>query len=210
MVAIRLTRTGAKKKPTYRVVVMDKRRARDSKTIEILGHYNPRPSPVELDLKRERVSYWLGVGAQPSETVKRLIKRFDESGAVLAQPKRETAQKTAVENRPAPKPEKPAEEPVPAAAEVKAEPEAKAETEPAAKAEAEPEAKAETEPAAKAEAETKPAAKPEAETEVKAEVESAEEPAAEAAVAPEAADDQPKAEAEEKPAETDASEDKKD
>ena len=61
---------------------------------------------MELDLERERVDYWLGVGAQPSETVKRLIKWFDENGPVLAQPKRETAQKTAIENRPAPLPEK--------------------------------------------------------------------------------------------------------
>ena len=55
MVAIRLSRTGAKKKPSYRVVVMDKRRARDSRNIEIVGHYNPRPDPIELVLKRDRI-----------------------------------------------------------------------------------------------------------------------------------------------------------
>lgn len=81
MVAIRLARTGAKKKPSYRVVVIDKRRARDSRNIEIVGHYNPRPDPIELVLKRDRIAYWLGVGAQPSDTVKRLLKYFDEHGA---------------------------------------------------------------------------------------------------------------------------------
>lgn len=81
MVAIRLARTGAKKKPSYRVVVIDKRRARDSRNIEIVGHYNPRPDPIELVLKRDRITYWLGVGAQPSDTVKRLLKYFDEHGA---------------------------------------------------------------------------------------------------------------------------------
>lgn len=78
MVAIRLSRTGAKKKPSYRVVVMDKRRARDSRNIEIVGHYNPRPDPIELVLKRDRIDYWLSVGAQPSSTVQRLVRYFDE------------------------------------------------------------------------------------------------------------------------------------
>lgn len=104
MVALRLTRIGAKKKPFYRVVAIDSRRARDSKTIEILGHYNPRPDPIEIDLKRERIDYWLGVGAQPSDTVKRLIKFFDANGSVLAQPKREAAQKATADNKPEPKP----------------------------------------------------------------------------------------------------------
>jgi small subunit ribosomal protein S16 len=104
MVALRLTRIGAKKKPFYRVVAIDSRRARDSKTIEILGHYNPRPDPIEIDLKRERIDYWLGVGAQPSDTVKRLIKFFDAHGANLAQPKRESAQKSTADNKPEPKP----------------------------------------------------------------------------------------------------------
>ena len=80
MVAIRLARTGAKKKPSYRVVVIDKRRARDSRHLEIVGHYNPRLDPIELVLKRERIEYWLGVGAQPSTTVERLVKYFDEHG----------------------------------------------------------------------------------------------------------------------------------
>ena len=78
MVAIRLSRTGAKKKPSYRVVVIDKRRARDSRNIEIVGHYNPRPDPIELVLKRDRIEYWMGVGAQPSDTVKRLMRHYDK------------------------------------------------------------------------------------------------------------------------------------
>lgn len=78
MVAIRLSRTGAKKKPSYRVVVIDKRRARDSRNLEIVGHYNPRPDPIELALKRDRIKYWIGVGAQPSDTVKRLMRHYDK------------------------------------------------------------------------------------------------------------------------------------
>ena len=116
MVALRLTRIGAKKKPSYRLVAIDSRRARDSKTIEILGHYNPRPDPIEIDLKRERIAYWLGVGAQPSDTVQRLIKFFDANGAHTAQPKREAAQKAAAENKPAPKPAAVAPAPAPAPA----------------------------------------------------------------------------------------------
>ncbi len=74
MVSIRLARFGAKKKPTYRVVVMDKRKARNSDVIEVVGHYNPVADPVEIHLKHDRVEYWLSVGAQPSDTVKRLLK----------------------------------------------------------------------------------------------------------------------------------------
>ncbi|MDA0203865.1 MAG: 30S ribosomal protein S16 [Acidobacteria bacterium] len=116
MVALRLTRIGAKKKPSYRLVAIDSRRARDSKTIEILGHYNPRPDPIEIDLKRERIDYWLGVGAQPSDTAQRLIKYFDANGAHTAQPKREAAQKAAADNKPAPKPVAVAPAPAPAPA----------------------------------------------------------------------------------------------
>lgn len=121
MVAIRLTRTGAKKKPTYRVVVTDKRRARDSKTLEIVGHYNPRLEPIELNLERERIGYWLGVGAQPSDTVKRLIKYFDENGASFGEPKRKAMQEAAAAATPAPPKPKAEEAP---AAEAKAEEEA--------------------------------------------------------------------------------------
>jgi small subunit ribosomal protein S16 len=95
MVAIRLTRTGAKKKPTYRVIVTDKRRARDSKNLEIVGFYDPRPTPIELNLQRDRIDYWVGVGAQPSDTVKRLIKFFDAQGPTLSEPKKKAMQAAA-------------------------------------------------------------------------------------------------------------------
>ncbi len=71
---IRLARFGAKKKPTYRVVVIDKERARNSRAIEVVGHYNPVAQPHAVDLKHDRISYWVKSGAQPSETVARLLK----------------------------------------------------------------------------------------------------------------------------------------
>ncbi len=75
MLRIRLARTGAKKQSSYRIVVIDRERARDGKFVEILGHYNPRRHPPELVVNRERVDYWLGRGAQPSETVRSFLKR---------------------------------------------------------------------------------------------------------------------------------------
>ncbi len=75
MLAIRLTRTGAKKKPHYRVVVIEKERARDGRFVEILGHYNPTAKPIELKLDQERIQYWISKGAQPSPTVSRLMSR---------------------------------------------------------------------------------------------------------------------------------------
>ena len=120
MVAIRLTRTGAKKKPTYRVIVTDKRRPRDSKTLEIVGFYNPRPTPIELNLERERIDYWVGVGAQPSDTVKRLIKFFDAQGPTLSEPKKKAMQAAAEAAPPKARPE-PVAEAAPAAEEPAAE-----------------------------------------------------------------------------------------
>ncbi|MBA2755921.1 MAG: 30S ribosomal protein S16 [Candidatus Limnocylindrales bacterium] len=73
-VRIRLTRVGAKKQPTYRVVVADARSARDSRAIETLGHYNPRTDPIEFKVDEEKARAWLAQGAQPSETVVRLFK----------------------------------------------------------------------------------------------------------------------------------------
>ena len=71
---IRLARFGAKKKPTYRVVVIDKERARDSRSVEVVGFYNPVSQPPVVNLKHERIEYWMKSGAQPSDTVTRLIK----------------------------------------------------------------------------------------------------------------------------------------
>lgn len=74
MLAISLMRMGAKGKPFYRVVVKEKRSKRDGAYIENLGTYNPMTNPAEVSLKHDRIQYWVGVGAQPTETVKSLIK----------------------------------------------------------------------------------------------------------------------------------------
>jgi small subunit ribosomal protein S16 len=66
---------GAKKKPHYRVVVIEKGRANTGRFVEIVGHYNPRSKPLELTLKRERIEHWLQAGAQPSDTVRGLLKQ---------------------------------------------------------------------------------------------------------------------------------------
>ena len=73
-VHIRLTRVGATKQPTYRVVVADSRSARDSRSIETIGHYNPRTEPVEVNIDEEKARQWLEKGAQPSDTVARLFR----------------------------------------------------------------------------------------------------------------------------------------
>jgi small subunit ribosomal protein S16 len=75
LLRIRLARTGAKKKASYRVVVIEREKARDGRFVEILGHYNPRRNPAEVVLNRDRINYWLGRGAQPSETVRSLVKK---------------------------------------------------------------------------------------------------------------------------------------
>jgi len=74
MLMIRLARFGAKKKPTYRVVVIDKERARNSRSVEVVGHYNPIAKPAQVHLNRERIDFWVKNGAQPSDTVSRLLK----------------------------------------------------------------------------------------------------------------------------------------
>ena len=74
-VRIRLTRVGAKKQPTYRLVVADSRSARDSRAIDTLGHYNPRTEPIELNVDADKAKEWLAKGAQPSDTVVRLFKQ---------------------------------------------------------------------------------------------------------------------------------------
>ena len=73
-VRIRLTRVGATKQPTYRVVVADSRKARDSRAIETIGHYNPRTEPVEVSIDADKAKAWLAKGAKPSDTVERLFK----------------------------------------------------------------------------------------------------------------------------------------
>ena len=75
MLAIRLSRTGSKKRPYFRIVVFDARRARDSRSVEVLGHYYPRNKPAVVEIDRERVDHWLKQGARPSDTVRTLLAR---------------------------------------------------------------------------------------------------------------------------------------
>jgi small subunit ribosomal protein S16 len=75
LLRIRLTRMGAKKKPVYRVVVTERRQARDGSFVEIVGHYNPGTNPPSVELNMERVQHWMARGAQPSETVHSLLKK---------------------------------------------------------------------------------------------------------------------------------------
>ena len=79
MVKIRLRRVGAKKAPYYRIVVADSRTARDGRFIEEIGYYDPMTKPAEIKVDNERAKYWLGVGAQPTDTVRILLKK---SGAI--------------------------------------------------------------------------------------------------------------------------------
>jgi small subunit ribosomal protein S16 len=81
LLSIRLTRLGAKKKPFYRVVVAEKRSKRDGRFVENVGYYDPCRNPAEVKLNRERIDYWLERGAQPTETVRSLIKRKPEPAA---------------------------------------------------------------------------------------------------------------------------------
>lgn len=73
MLRIRLSRTGSKKQPSYRVVVTDIEAKRDGRVVERIGHYNPRREPMEYVIDEDRALYWLSVGAQPSDPVRRLL-----------------------------------------------------------------------------------------------------------------------------------------
>ena len=73
-VRIRLTRVGTRNDPVWRVVAADKRSPRDGRFIEVLGHYNPQTDPSTIELKEDRIRSWLAEGAQPTGTVKRLLK----------------------------------------------------------------------------------------------------------------------------------------
>jgi len=74
VLSIRLARTGKKKKPSYRVVVIDKRRPRNGRFVEVVGTYDPLKKPAEIKLDGERIQYWLGRGAQPSDTVRSFLR----------------------------------------------------------------------------------------------------------------------------------------
>jgi small subunit ribosomal protein S16 len=81
MLSIRLRRTGTTKRPYFRVVVADSRTPRDGRFVEVLGHYDPRQDPVVVKIDSERASYWMGKGAQPSETVRSLLKQDAKSAS---------------------------------------------------------------------------------------------------------------------------------
>lgn len=81
VVMIRLARIGARKQPYYRIVVIEKDRARNGRSIEVVGTYNPRTNPASVDLKHERVAYWRGVGAQMSPIVEKLVKNHPAPAA---------------------------------------------------------------------------------------------------------------------------------
>ena len=72
---IRLSRRGARKQPYYRIVVIEKDRARDGRSVEVVGLYNPVSHPQVVNLNHERIAYWMKNGAQPSDTVSRLLKK---------------------------------------------------------------------------------------------------------------------------------------
>ena len=84
MLMIRLSRVGARKQPYYRVVVIEKDRARDGRSVEIVGTYNPRTSPASVDLKRDRIDHWVSKGAQMSPTVARLFQRHTPTSSESA------------------------------------------------------------------------------------------------------------------------------
>ena len=79
MLRIRLSRTGAKKQPYYRIVVADSEMKRDGRYVERIGYYNPRSEPLEYKINEDRALYWLSVGAQPSDAVRRLL---DKQGTI--------------------------------------------------------------------------------------------------------------------------------
>lgn len=73
MLMIRLARTGARKQPHYRVVVIEKERARNGRPVEVVGTYNPRTNPASIELKRERITYWVSKGARMSDRVSKIV-----------------------------------------------------------------------------------------------------------------------------------------
>lgn len=84
MLAIKLMRTGAKKSPSYRIIVKEKQSKRDGAYLENLGTYNPTRNPAEIKLNLARVNYWIEKGAQPTDTVNRLIKASTKAAAAVA------------------------------------------------------------------------------------------------------------------------------
>ncbi len=83
-VRIRLTRVGATKRPAYRVIAIDKRRSRDGRALEILGFYDPLTEPATVQLDRAKIQDWISTGAQPSDTVVKLMRQAENDAAAAA------------------------------------------------------------------------------------------------------------------------------
>ncbi|RMG55701.1 MAG: 30S ribosomal protein S16 [Acidobacteria bacterium] len=79
MLAIKLMRMGAKKRPFYRIVVAEKRSRRDGRFVEMLGYYDPGKDPAEIKIDQERVQFWMQRGAQPTDTVRQLLRRHERA-----------------------------------------------------------------------------------------------------------------------------------
>ncbi len=133
---IRLSRVGARKQPFYRVVVIEKDRARNGRSIEVVGTYNPRTSPASVVLKQDRVDYWTSNGAQLSEIVAKLVKNYKPPVDGEPVPDKKTRKVEAKKPVAAAEPEV-AAEPVAEVAEPAAEPAAEPVAEPAAEPAAE-------------------------------------------------------------------------
>lgn len=84
MLMIRLARIGARKQPYYRVVVIEKERARNGRSVEVVGLYNPRTTPATIDLKRDRIDYWVSKGAQLSDRLSRLLSKAPTTAGTAA------------------------------------------------------------------------------------------------------------------------------
>ena len=95
MVKLRLRRMGANDQPFYRIVAMDSRVNRDGKYIESIGWYDPKPNPSKIQIEKDRALYWLGVGAQPSDTVRSLLRK---AGVLQIQHEQKIESRKAAEN----------------------------------------------------------------------------------------------------------------
>lgn len=84
MLMIRLARMGARKQPHYRVIVIEKERARNGRALEVVGTYNPRTNPASVELKRERIDYWVSKGAQMSDRVSKIYSQAPAAAAPVA------------------------------------------------------------------------------------------------------------------------------
>jgi small subunit ribosomal protein S16 len=87
MMSMRLMRFGAKKRPSYRIVVMDSERARQSQALDTVGTYNPMREPADIKIDQEKVKYWLGKGVRPSQTVESLLHRISKTRKVKQETK---------------------------------------------------------------------------------------------------------------------------